>query len=694
MEKYSDLVGANPATWTSWIPTINKPRFRLASHLGSGVNSEVYALGYRERDVWFSNDDETSSSDSDPDECSDSSCSFCNDGRSGSQGRSGSGSRSESRSGSRSESRSESRSGEDEEAEGKNSGCTCSSRSRANENNTKDARGKRVARERSAGCAEEKKAASPAVNGKGKRKAYDEDKNDEEEEGTGDEDEEKYACRSRCAGTCERACERGVRDAADLELNRVFQTGAGGKSQVVAKVFEHLDEDVCFGVWHAESDALIKMCHDELAGDDFIRKQRLSNEHESREMPAIYQTPCAVGLRAFENEALCHRALSGLVQRDLTPHVTVAFEALRHQNTGYLLMERISCTLDDFIYTVCSGDAGAFRGVFSDESRVEAVTKESVANLVFQTLFALNFLQRACNFKHHDFHTNNVFIKEIDDNTLFRGQSLKDVSYFHYHLDGEDYFLPNCGFLTKIGDFGMASIDLHGRRLYRTDVELFNDRIRRWGTWNREYVGEEGYDAQLLCADIPSTCKSAFRGYEAWVAKRACRNQRRRTRWVTTDGSDEEKKGADDADEEKKGADDDEGEEDEGDADQDQGDEGDEDQGDDDEYEDVDDEDEDEDEKKDDVRNTRHREKIRADKDALLELFEKLRVDAGATKDRVTRHKKRPAPGNISTKSADVLLRDLFSRSDARDPRPWYHAGMLRENCPPSVVSLGDTRWI
>ena len=467
MEKYSSKL-SSAVSAESWpeecVHTNRKPWFRVATHLGSGENSDVFALGHRDRDSWRSDDDDGSSgsgsgSSSDA-ECSDTSCSHCGDGE-----------------GSMEQDDEEEGTGEEEEGEGE------------------------------------------------EEQEEEEEDEDEEEDEEGEFDNLQRQRRRRRNGDAVEA------DAvpSNLEEVRIFRPLKLGRSQLVVKVFDHLDEDTCFAVWDSTADKAVVVLHSELDCEDFVRKEGLAASPELyiREMPAVYARDNAVGLTAFDNESIVHLLLSDLAG-DYTPHITEATDALRWRNTGYLVMERIACTLEDLLFKVCGNATSDLRRGFKNAATVERVTKEAVVSIVFQALFALAFMQDACKLKHHDLHTNNVFIKEITADTTFRGGALNDAAWFHYHLHGQDFFVPNCGLLAKIGDFGMASLDVHGKRLGRTDIALFNDNPKKWGAWSTELDGNEGYDTQLLFADTRSTCKDAFRDFQE--RERAQRRRRPRGR--------------------------------------------------------------------------------------------------------------------------------------------------------------------
>lgn len=85
-----------------------------------------------------------------------------------------------------------------------------------------------------------------------------------------------------------------------------------------------------------------------------------------------------------------------------------------------------------------------------DDIRRGALTEnvEGVIDSIFlQTLFALSVMNRVAGVQHNDLHTGNVFYKRIATHPKF----------FKYTLDGKDIYIPNEGYLVKIGDFGFAT---------------------------------------------------------------------------------------------------------------------------------------------------------------------------------------------------------------------------------------------
>lgn len=290
----------------------------------------------------------------------------------------------------------------------------------------------------------------------------------------------------------------------ELVKRRVHRDTPMGTTQLVCKVFKHLDESVCHGIYDKVKGTLIIILGDEEECEDYMRRRRLKRANYDIRLitehitPPTEVNPGSVKLLEFPNESLINIFLTKLLaEPQITPHITMAFDAFTYKNNGLLLMERLDCTLDDVL------NAEEIERVVRRGLPSPLFTVPELCSLFFQALFALVVAQRACKLKHHDLHSGNIFLKRITPDTVFRGEKLQDAAVFRYHLDGTDFFLPNCGFIAKIGDFGMSSMDVQGHRLQRMDMDLFNDDPEKWGAWGATYEGERGYDAQVLFADVP-----------------------------------------------------------------------------------------------------------------------------------------------------------------------------------------------
>lgn len=274
---------------------------------------------------------------------------------------------------------------------------------------------------------------------------------------------------------------------------RVMQQTPMGRLQIVAKEFRHLDDDVGYVVWDETEGKPIKWFVEEEECHDYMRRRRFTSPRFHTKELAFHEDVGTIRFSDFYHESVTSMILSKLVDHSMTPHITQVVGAVEYKNKGYLLMERISGTMDDLL----------------NDERWEVklcnrlLQPGEIASLFFQTLFGLLTAQRVCNLKHHDLHTGNIFLQQVKPSTVFNNIPLAGATHFHYHLDGTDYYIPNCGLLAKLGDFAMASYDVFGKRAQRVDMDAFNDDPAKWGYWNATYQGERGYDTQFLFADVP-----------------------------------------------------------------------------------------------------------------------------------------------------------------------------------------------
>jgi serine/threonine protein kinase len=96
----------------------------------------------------------------------------------------------------------------------------------------------------------------------------------------------------------------------------------------------------------------------------------------------------------------------------------------------------------------------AAKDVIADAKEAEIV--KYTGCLTIQTIFALAVAQAKLRLVHGDLHDGNVFIKKIDRNTTWKGQTLHDADYFEYNLYGRSIYVPSCPYLVKIGDYGLS----------------------------------------------------------------------------------------------------------------------------------------------------------------------------------------------------------------------------------------------
>ena len=70
-----------------------------------------------------------------------------------------------------------------------------------------------------------------------------------------------------------------------------------------------------------------------------------------------------------------------------------------------------------------------------------------VTNCLFQIAAGLYSLEKFYDLTHNDLHFGNILVHEV-----------KPGGFWHYKIDGANYYVPNMGYLFVLWDFGMAHI--------------------------------------------------------------------------------------------------------------------------------------------------------------------------------------------------------------------------------------------
>lgn len=81
------------------------------------------------------------------------------------------------------------------------------------------------------------------------------------------------------------------------------------------------------------------------------------------------------------------------------------------------------------------------------EKKIHIWNPTLVENCVFQMAAGLYALEKYYNMTHNDLHYGNVLVHEIAPG-----------GYWHYKIDGKNYYVPNLGYLFVLWDLGMAHI--------------------------------------------------------------------------------------------------------------------------------------------------------------------------------------------------------------------------------------------
>ena len=127
---------------------------------------------------------------------------------------------------------------------------------------------------------------------------------------------------------------------------------------------------------------------------------------------------------------------------------------------------------------------------------IDVPDKESLMmSVLFQIYFGLHALHVLTDTVHFDLHLGNILVISTDPG-----------GYFHYNLQGTDYYVPNHGLIFKIWDFSRSVIldeeDCRAKRAIRGDEE------RKRGDEERKRGDEE--DDREKRGDEPHLIKQKF----------------------------------------------------------------------------------------------------------------------------------------------------------------------------------------
>lgn len=155
---------------------------------------------------------------------------------------------------------------------------------------------------------------------------------------------------------------------------------------------------------------------------------------------------------------------------------------------------------------ICMEYSGKPLSVYAEE-----LGEEEVKCIIFQTLLNLCWAQHDVHLKHHDLHTENVFVEpltELELNSLDKfvkipimtKESTNPHELFRKKNDEYIFFKIPQKFKVKLADFGLSSCTnpQTRRRHERADYHLLEDNdLKTWGKFEGTLYQNEGYD--ILC---------------------------------------------------------------------------------------------------------------------------------------------------------------------------------------------------
>jgi hypothetical protein len=119
----------------------------------------------------------------------------------------------------------------------------------------------------------------------------------------------------------------------------------------------------------------------------------------------------------------------------------------------------------------------------------------SLISIVIQVLVGLCWAQKICQFKHHDLHSENVFVQ------------FRKVPKVWPLPDGSSINLPDTGVQAVIADYGQSAITKDAKRFSKADTNDLKVDDGKWGTWNSILQGNEGYDMAVFLNNLQADCQ-------------------------------------------------------------------------------------------------------------------------------------------------------------------------------------------
>jgi len=230
--------------------------------------------------------------------------------------------------------------------------------------------------------------------------------------------------------------------------------------------YEMLNTDLCsiklgegsFGVLHANNipSRIDIIGENTMVFKNIVYKKGLKRDADNIKFYTKNNKLYVVSYNLY-GEAFVSMLVSNLFIRDVSPHFPVSFGFSRCDDKILILFENLMNELENGDMATTFYDISAYL-----KDRNIRITEELIDHLIISLLhsvFVLNY-----NFKmiHFDIYERNIFIKEFKENEqYFMGKDMTQIKYFAYQLpDGKIIYTKNFGFIIKIGDFGLATMNI------------------------------------------------------------------------------------------------------------------------------------------------------------------------------------------------------------------------------------------
>ena len=98
---------------------------------------------------------------------------------------------------------------------------------------------------------------------------------------------------------------------------------------------------------------------------------------------------------------------------------------------------------------------------------------EHVDSIILPVLHSLWLMHKHYNMSHYDCFVRNIFV--IRTSKSIWKQDLGEITHFAYHVEDFTFYIPNVGFIIKMGDFGTATFE-YGKTAFRNTYADATDK--------------------------------------------------------------------------------------------------------------------------------------------------------------------------------------------------------------------------
>ena len=139
---------------------------------------------------------------------------------------------------------------------------------------------------------------------------------------------------------------------------------------------------------------------------------------------------------------------------------------------------------------------------------INADNNEILKSIYSQALLSLYIFHNKFNYYHKDSHLSNFFYKKV----------IKDNKYFHYQINGQNYYIKNVGYLIVLADYGLAekkseTFDLN--KIHEDYKQIISSiLITCLNKYRQFYIDDKIDKRKIISANFTMEDKSSFNEFK------------------------------------------------------------------------------------------------------------------------------------------------------------------------------------